>query len=190
MEKKLTEMNELVTNIISEMSEVPEDSELTYEVWALGYDEDITEVEILLGSFEDPDVAVQYASIVQLADIEEVIRENYLDEYMLDGLTYLSIEVETVIACEDDDSTMNVGTVYNRTIQLKTDEDLCITSADYEVLETGELKVAKKLLADYNKNDCIKVLFADKENKPILTYKIISKVIYEDGEYYHLEFIY
>ena len=84
-------------------------------------------------------------------------------------LENLSIEVETVVACEDDDSTMNVGTVYTKTMQLKTDEDLCVTSADYEVLETGELKIAKKLLADYNKNDRIKVLFADKENKPILT---------------------
>lgn len=178
----------LLTDIILDIDEFTEDTKISYEVWALGYDEDITEVELLLGTFEDPDDAIQYASIIQKTDIEEFIREEQLDEYLLDSLQYLSIEVETVV--DNDDEMTNASTIYTRNIYLKTEEDITITRKDYEVLEDGGIKVSKKLLKDFNKNDTIKVLFDDEADRPILTYKIISTVIYEDGEYYHLDFMY
>ena len=185
MDNKL--VNESIDEILENDIEITEDSEVSYEVWALGYDEDIIDVELLLGTFEDPDDAVQYASIIKLADIEEYIREEHLDEYLFDGLDCLSIEVETVV--DSDDTMMNVGTIYTRSIQLEPNEDISITKNDYEVLETGEIKISKKLLKDFNKNDVIKVMFADEEGKPVLPHKIMSTVIYQDGEYYHLEFM-
>lgn len=163
-----------------------------YEVWAIGYTYDeVTSTEILLGSFEDPDAAVQYAAIIQLADIKEAMKEAHLDTSILSELDCLSIEVETVVADEADEDcgTANVGTVYARTIYINN-EDIQITSKDYTVMETGELKIRRELLKDFNKNDLVKIMFADQEYKPVLTYKIISTVLYEDGNYYHLEFLY
>jgi hypothetical protein len=190
MEKNIDLLtDETLNEVLDSIEEIPEDAEVSYEVWALGYyDEGITDVELLLGTFEDPDAAVQYASIIQLADIEEHIRTEQLDEFLLKDLSHISIEVETVIDTDEDES-MNVGTVYARKIHLDK-EDIIITAKDYRILEGGNLIISKNLLKDFNKNDMVKIKFDGETDKPVLTFKIVSKVLYESGEYYHLDFMF
>ena len=38
--KELFENEELMNNIVEDIEDIPEDSEVTYEVWALGYDKE------------------------------------------------------------------------------------------------------------------------------------------------------
>lgn len=155
----------------------------TYEVWAMGYnaDGDITDAELLLGTFEDPDAAVQYASIITFADIRKLDKT---DEFFRTS-DLIHVEVETVV--EDEEGSANVGTVFNKTIVV-TVEDIRLEEDDYSILEDGTLKVACKLLRSFNKNDKVRIFFI--KERTMLTYKINSRVIYDDGEYYHLEFIY
>ena len=55
----------------------------------------------------------------------------------------------------------------------------------FEVLPDNTLKVKCEVLKDYNKNDTVFVVFPDDPDKFPIVYKIMSKVIYEDGDYYH-----
>jgi hypothetical protein len=191
--KELFENEELMDSIVADIEDIPEDSEVTYEVWALGYDvdDDCTDDEVLIGEFTDPDEAVACA---EKATIEQI---NELGFGKPDPTTaYFSIEVETVVEDPEDEGTMNIGTIYSRDLWLDGEhgsvEDaeptIFIYSKDYELLKDGTLKVRRELLKDYNKNDCVKLYFAEEESCT-LTYKIISKVEYADGDYYHLEFI-
>lgn len=156
----------------------------SYEVWALGYncDGEFTGTDLLLGTFEDPDVAAQYAAVVTWSDIR--LHEGY--EKFVKTSDMLSIEVETVIEAEPE-GTMNVGTIFRKSICVFV-EDLRLSSNDFEIVEDDKIKVSCKLLKDFNKNDKVKIYFTD--GKAVFNYKIISRVIYDDGEYYHLEFLY
>ena len=115
--KDLFENNELIETIVEDIADIPEDTEVTYEVWALGYteDEDCTDDEVLLGEFTNPDEAVKCA---ESATIER-IRELGYGEADPDTV-YFSIEVETVIEDPDDEDggTMNIGSVYQRALYL------------------------------------------------------------------------
>ena len=113
--KDLLENDELMESIVEDIDDLPEDSEVTYEVWALGYteDEDCTDDEVLVGEFIDPDEAVAYAEKVTLGQIKEL---GYGD--MDSETTYFSIEVETVVEDPEEDGTMNLGTVYSRVLWL------------------------------------------------------------------------
>ena len=157
----------------------------SYEVWAIGYDCDgeITDTELLLGTFENPDDAVQFAAILTWADIKA---EADGAEEFIKTSDMISIEVETVVD-DGEDGTMNVGTIFAKSACVFV-EDIRVSSKDYTIVEDDKLKVSCKLLKNFNKNDKVRVYFT--EEKTILTYKIISKVIYEDGDYYHLELIY
>ena len=66
--KELFENEELMENIVEDIDEIPEDSEVTYEVWALGYnrEEDCTDAEYLIGEFENPDEAIACADKLTL----------------------------------------------------------------------------------------------------------------------------
>jgi hypothetical protein len=178
--------DETVNEIISSLDDFNAEN-AWYEVWAIGYDcdGDITDTEILLGTFDDPDAAVQYASIITWADIKA---EADGAEEFIKTSDMLSIEVETVVNCEDEeDGTMNVGTIFAKSMCVFI-EDIRVTSRDFEIVEDDKLKISCKLLKDFNKNDKVKIYFT--EEKMILTYKIISRVIYDDGEYYHLDLLY
>lgn len=193
--KDLFENKELMNNIVEDIEDIPEDSEVSYEVWALGYDEDedCTDAEYLLGEFDDPDAAIACAEKVSFKSLREAVYEEPDEETV-----YFSIEVETVVEDPDDDDggTMNIGTIYSRDLWIDGEygsaEDaeptIFIYNKDYELLEDGTLKVRRELLKDYNKNDRVKLCFAE-EDSCSLTYKIISKVEYTDGDYYHLDFI-
>lgn len=176
--------DETVKEILANLEDF-DAKDASYEVWAIGYDCDgeITDTELLLGTFENPDDAVQFAAIITWADIKA---ETDGAEEFVKTSDMISIEVETVVD-DGEDGTMNVGTIFAKSVCVFV-EDIRISSKDYTIVEDNKLKVSCKLLKDFNKNDKVRVYFT--EEKTILTYKIISKVIYEDGDYYHLELIY
>lgn len=191
--KDLFENEELMNDIIEDIEDFPEDAEVLYAVWALGcdLDDEPTDAEYLIGEFADPDEAVKCANEFTL----EKFNAKY--EKPPANTAYLSIEVETVVGDPDDEDggTMNIGTVCSRTIWLnEADESsdfneaiVAVSEEDYELLEDGTLKISVKFLKDFNKNDIIRIQFLGESNVGLLPYKIMSKVIYEDGDYYHCE---
>jgi hypothetical protein len=206
--KDLYNNEELLNNIVEDIDDIPEDAEVLYAVWALGYnkDDDITDTEVLVGEFTNPDEAVACAENLTIKAIDELGYEKPDND-----TAYFSVEVETVVGDPDDEDggTMNIGTVYQRNLWIdgeygsedcleemldelvEVDPIIAITAEDYELLEDGALKVHCDLLKGFNKNDYLRLQFVgEPESVPVLTYKIISKVIYEDGDYYHLEFEY
>ncbi len=194
---------ELAVHTAEDIDDIPEDTQVTYEVWALGYknDESITDTEMLLSEFADPDAAVEYAKTVSLADILNQAADEYDGIEPTSKPDYLAIEVETVIE-DEDESTMNIGTIYKRDLWLdgECDDDnlpedeysnvVSIQEDEYTLLEDGSIKVKCDILKGFNKNDTVQLMFVGEDNMSILTYRIISKVIYADGDYYHCEFIY
>ena len=182
----MEDMNDIVEQLVEDI-DVPEDIPVAYEVWAIGFDEadELTGASMVIGTFNDPDHAVEYAKSVTLA---EVVNRAADGDY--DDLTYethsISIEVETVVPSDDEEElNMNVGTIYKRQIKIyeETSEFVELTASDYEVIEeTGYIQIPCTLLKNYNKNDEISVVFKDDtyEVHPI-PYKIISKTT--DGNY-------
>lgn len=206
--KDLYNNEELLNNIVEDIDDISEDAEVLYAVWALGYnkDDDITDTEVLVGEFTNPDEAVACAENLTIKAIDELGYEKPNND-----TAYFSVEVETVVGDPDDEDggTMNIGTVYQRNLWIdgeygsedcleemldelvEVDPIIAITADDYELLEDGALKVRCDLLKGFNKNDYLRLQFVgEPESVPVLTYKIMSKVIYEDGDYYHLEFEY
>jgi hypothetical protein len=206
--KDLYNNEELLNNIVEDIDDIPEDAEVLYAVWALGYnkDDDITDTEVLVGEFTNHDEAVACAENLTIKAIDELGYEKPDND-----TAYFSVEVETVVGDPDDEDggTMNIGTVYQRNLWIdceygsedcleemldelvEVDPIIAITAEDYELLEDGALKVRCDLLKGFNKNDYLRLQFVgEPESVPVLTYKIMSKVIYEDGDYYHLEFEY
>ena len=189
--KDLFENEELMHNIVEDLTDVPEDAKVIYAVWVLGYDNDqeLTEAEYLIREFSDPDEAVQFAKNFTFdkfdAEYEKPTRQT----------TYLTIEVETVVEDPDDEcgGTMNIGTVYSREFwssEPAADYDepiVAIATGDYELLDDGTLKLSAKFMKGFNKNDMFRAQFIDEQGIALLPYKIVSKVIYEDGDYYHCE---
>lgn len=182
---------ELVNAIAEDITEIPEDTPVSYEVWAIGHnydEEDITDAELFLKEFSDPDEAIEYTKKLSLADIVHPAAA------IASEISCISVEVETVIEDEDGNS-INIGTIYTTNIYLDTTEKaesediVSLTEDDYTVLEDGTLKVSRKCLKDFNKNDFVTFCFVN-EGASYLKYKIVSTVIYEDGEYYHCEFVY
>jgi len=196
--KELFENKELMESIVEDIDELPEDTEVVYEVWAIGYDseDDCTEAEVLVGEFDNPDEAVACADKVTIEQLNEI---GY--ECPIPGTAYFSIEVETVVEDPEDEcgGTMNIGTVYSRDLWIDgeygTDEDapdygdpvVAVAEGDYELLEDGTLKLSAKFLKGFNKNDTIRVQFIVEPDVDLLPYKIMSKVEYADGDYYHCE---
>ena len=188
--KELLENDELMESIVEDLDDLSEDSEVTYEVWALGYteDEDCTDTEYLLGEFDNSDEAIEFAENLTLYNISCAADEETGCEGIPEEVAYFSIEVETVVEVPEDEGTMNLGTVYSRELWLdgedgSEEEVVELTTAEYEVLpDDNTLKVSRKLLKDYNKNDYVKIKFIDEPEAFILTYKIFSTVEYKDGD--------
>lgn len=195
--KDLMNNEELMQHIIEDLEDFPEGSPITYEVWALGYDrfEATTDAELLLATFEDPDKAVEYAKQITLADIVHKASEEDTDMEHTINVDHISVEVETVLSDPNDEfvgGTINVGSIYKKEISFYEDESededeiVSLHEDDYTLLDDGTLEVRRALLKNFNKNDQVKVMFVDEDNKPILTYKIISKI----GNLFICEFIY
>jgi hypothetical protein len=196
--KDLFDSEELMNSIVEDIDDIPEDAEVIYSVWALGHDsgDAVTDVEYLIGEFDNPDEAVERANKVTTAEML-----NEIGSTKSDGTAYFSIEVETVVGDPDDEDcgTMNIGTVYRRALWIDGEygseedapdygEDIITTCAgDYELLDDGTLKLSAKFMKGFNKNDIIRVQFIDENSTYPLPYKIMSKVEYADGDYYHCE---
>jgi hypothetical protein len=184
----MKDMNDIVNELLEDM-EVPEDVAVTYEVWAIGYDgEDrVTDTEMLMATFEDPDQAVDYAKALTLADVVNMAADDECDA--VSDVCCISIEVETVVP-DDEDSTMNIGTIYKKVIDIYENEELPefvpLSAEEYELLENGDIKVPRSVLNNYNKNDCFTAIFRDDNESYPMTYKIISKTT---GDYYICEFV-
>lgn len=184
--------NETVKNIIDSLMEdedLPKDTKVAFEVWAIGYDADgtITDSEMFIAEFENPDEAINYAKNLTLSDIVQKAAEepvNFEDEYS--NVECISVEVETVIDdLDEDEGTMNIGTIYTKYISLSDEEpevgeESCedtvqLTSNDYTLLEDGSLVVPCNLMQGYDKNDYVKIRFVDEDANPLITYKIVSR---------------
>ena len=84
-------------------------SNVRYEVWALGYDalEFCTDVELLLGTYDDREEAIKKAeSFNSLDDVKKVMP----DDLKLDDGDYVNIIVETIK--NDDPTNTNIDTVF------------------------------------------------------------------------------
>jgi hypothetical protein len=179
-------MNDLVNELVADIEEVPCDVPVAYEVWAIGHDEEdrVTDAEMLLGIFEDPDQAVAFAKETSLADVVNLAADD--DCEIPHNVHSISIEVETVVP--DDDGNMNIGTIYHKTIELfeELPEYITLSNDEYEVIEeTGNIQISRSIMKDYNKNDLINIIFEDEEEPWPITYKIIFKT----DDYYICEFV-
>lgn len=181
-------INAIVDQLVADI-DIPEDVPVMYEVWAIGYNEEdqITDAEMLIGTFDDPDEAVSFARDTSIADVLGLAVDE--DYYGFDeGVSTIHVEVETVVA-SDEDGTMNIGTVYKKTLELfeEVADFVCLANDEYEVIEeTGYIQIPCALLKEYNKNDLITIIFEDEERPWPIEYKIISKTT--DG-YYICEFV-
>lgn len=153
-----------------------EDFDITppsYEVWALGYDrfDQLTSFEYLVGSFTNPDAAVDRAAALTILNLEKEIP---------DEIFYFSIEVETIA------DGLNAGTIYRGHLaNTKPTVDLWIKETDYELTEESNLKITgskiKSLKAGYYINMNIS---GRPEAEPILL-----KVILKEDNFIICEFI-
>ena len=171
------ELNQFVTE---DLEDFEEDTPVSYEVWAIGYDKDdkVTDAELFLGEFTDPDLAIEkaksltFSDVIQLAADEDCVVPD-------EPVAYLSIEVETVVE-DDDESTMNVGTIFKFELWADEEEEddeemIHLKDNEYSLDDDGNLIILCSQFNHLNKNDRIKVQYDDEDNQPILTYKIISK---------------
>lgn len=198
--KDLMNNEELVRDITEDLEDFADDASVTYEVWTMGYNDNdmITDTEMFVASFVDPDEAVKCAKNLTLADIVQQASIEDNDKELLVNISYISVEVETVVT-NDDEGSMNIGTIYKKEIYLEDvvedyEEDdyvedpiVELSTKDFELLEDGNLKISRKFLKDYNKNDYVRFHFADEAESSSFMYKIISKVMYADGDYFHCE---
>ena len=174
----MKDINILVDNLVKDIEEIPEDHTIIYEVWAIGYNGDgaVTDTELFFEDFSDPDSAVAYAKQLTLADIVFKADEENTNIEDIPEVTYLNIEVETVINDEDDEfigGTMNIGTIFKKEFWIK--EDVKLFEADYKLLDDGTLEVDSELLKGFDVKDQIKIFFVNNSADTLLTYQIIKK---------------
>lgn len=145
---------------------------VSFEVWVLGYNRfDIANFEYLIGSFTNPDAAVDRASTLTVPDIDIEIP---------DEVSYFNIEVETVA------DGLNAGTVYRRQLEnTKPAVDLWINETDYDLTEEGNLKITCPKIKSFKIGYYINMSISGKpETKPILL-----KVIVKEDNFIICEFI-
>lgn len=187
--KDLINDEELLNSIVEDIDDIPEDAEVSYEVWAIGYDEDdaVTDAELFIGEFVSPEAAIAAAEKLTIEDV-------VADTASADDVAYITIEVETVVEDEDGEI-MNIGSIYSKEIWRNEEDEECkpivIAEADYEILEDNTLKVKRVALQGCNKNDVVPLSLTRGDYETFtLWYKIMSTVIYDDGDYYHCELQY
>ena len=179
--KDLMENEELAQYVTEDLEDFEDGASVRYEIWAIGYDanDKVTDAELFLGEFTDPDKAIEKAKSLTFSDVIQLAAEE--DCVIPDEpVAYLSIEVETVVE-DDDESTMNVGTIFKFELWVEEepeddDEEMVhLKDNEYSLDDDGNLIISCAQFNHLNKNDIIKVQYDDEDNKPILTYKIISK---------------
>lgn len=90
---------------------LPEDAEVSYEVWAIGYANN-SKKEILLRAFEESREAITYADTIYLLDAVNAIAGGNRFDYSTD---YVFVEVEVVLD-NNRGGTINIGTVYKNNL--------------------------------------------------------------------------
>ena len=103
---------------VEEIEDFEANEEITYLVCALGYDEndEPTDCEIYLKEFELPDEAVAFAETVDLGMLLQYAADQKAD---ISETAYFSLEVETVVECEDpEDGTENIDTIWETQINI------------------------------------------------------------------------
>jgi hypothetical protein len=118
--KDLMNNEELMQHIAEDLEDFDDCAPVTYEVWTIGYNEAdvVNGTDMLIGEFDDPDEAIKCATNLTLADIIHQAAEEDNGKEPTTHTSYISIEVETVVA-DDDEGTMNIGTIYRRDICLE-----------------------------------------------------------------------
>ncbi len=147
----------------------------SYEVWVLGYTrfDILTNFEYLVGSFTNPDAAVDRAKTLIAQDI---VKENIVP----DEISYFNIEVETVVA----DS--NVGTIYRRHLEnTKPAVDLWINETDYELTEEGNLRIVCPKIKPLKAGDYLNIKISGRPD----TEPISLRVMLKDADSITCEFI-
>lgn len=171
----MKEMNDLVNELVADIEDIPADVPVVYEVWAIGHDEEdqVTDAEMMLASFEDPDMAVSYAKTVTLADVVNLAADDECDAAT--EAHSISIEVETVVP--DEEGTMNIGTIYKKTLEIYEElpEYVILNGDEFEIVADGNIQVSCSLLEGYKEKDCFNVVFADATYPSPIPYRIISK---------------
>lgn len=184
--KDLFENETLMNELVEDLEDFSEDAPVSYEVWAIGHDEEdqVTDAEMLIASFEDPDMAVSYAKMLTLADVINLAADDECD--ITTEVHSISIEVETVVP--DDEGTMNIGTIYKKSLEIfeELPQYVPLSADEYELLENGDIKIPCETLNDYDKNDCFTAIFEDNGISQPMIYKIISKTA---GGYFICEFV-
>ena len=193
---------ELLADIAEDLEDFDADSEVCYEVWAIGYDEndEVVDAELCMFTSTDRDEAINYAKNVTLADIIYEAGNGPCDC----NTAKIKIEVETVVPVTDD--LMNVGTVFEKEVwsfdepaEFVEEEPIkpIYTAFPWvsELLEDKSLNVKCSYLRDYSVGDIAHIAFLEGpmaiegELYNIYNYKVVSKETGEDGEYYHCELI-
>ena len=138
--KDIINDEELLNFVNEDLEDFDENTEVNYEVWAFGYDEndEITDAELCMFTSTDPEEAIKYAKSVELADI---IHEAGNGPCASSKVFRIAIEVETVVPMDDD--LVNVGTIYSKTVweqetfegPEEDDDDCFATDMDYFVDE-------------------------------------------------------
>lgn len=180
----MKDMNDIVNALVEDL-EMPEDVPVSYEVWAIGYDKEdqVTDAELLLATFEDPDQAVHYAKELTLADVVNFAADDECD--VTTEVYSIHIEVETVVP--DDEVTMNIGTIYKKAFELYEElPDYVVLSADdFVLLNSGDITVPKEILSKYSEKDCFTAVFEDGRVSQPMIYRIKS----EAGDNFICEFV-
>lgn len=180
-------LNDIVNKLVEDI-DIPEDVPVMYEVWAIGYDEEerITDAELLIGTFDDPDAAVSFARDTFTTDVLCLAEEEDYDGFTV-AVNTIHIEVETVVS-NDENGTMNIGAIYKKTLELfeETPDFVCLSNDEYTIIEeTGYIQIPRHIVKEYDKGDVIAVLFEEEEQPWPIEYKVISKT----DDYYVCEFV-
>lgn len=115
--KDLLNDETLLDGITEDLEDFPVESKVTYEVWALGYTKDDSPLDYcyLLGEFDDIQGAMLFINEVNLTVIRSKAPADFPKE-----ITRFSLEVETTVDDPDDEDegTINIGTVYQKVIEV------------------------------------------------------------------------
>lgn len=108
------DINEAVEDDMEDLEEDMEDTDQTdvrYEVWALGYDANdfCTDVELLLGTYDDREEAIE--KVKSFNSLDDVKKATSDDLELADG-DYVNIVVETIK--NNDPTNSNIDTVFIR----------------------------------------------------------------------------
>lgn len=190
--KELFENKELMDSIVDEIDDTSvESAKVKYEVWAVSYDSENnpTDEDIFIHAFENPHEALMFANKV---DIETLAS---LGIFISDNLeaSYFTIDIASAVSVGNDfdGEYVIVGSTAVKELLLDKEENdvVAIEKEHYELLDDGVLKVRCDLLRGFNKNDLVKFQFVCEPQCSPITYKIVSKVEYKDGDYYHCDLV-